>query len=35
MNLPFYTKENAPHFHFRNPFDVVLEEVSKELSPYV
>jgi len=28
------TKENAPHFHFRNPFGCVLEELSVELPPY-
>jgi len=35
MNMPSYTEENAPHFHFRNPFDCVLEKVSEELPPYV
>jgi len=34
MNAPFYQEENAPHFHFRNPFDCVLEKVSEELPPY-
>jgi len=34
MNMPFYTEANAPHFHFRNPFDCVLDQVSGELPPY-
>lgn len=34
MNAPFYQKENAPHFLFRNSFNCVLEEVSGELPLY-
>jgi len=34
INMPSYTEENATHFHFRNPFDVVLEDVSAGLPPY-
>jgi len=34
MNMPSYTDVNAPHFHFRSPFDCVLEQVSGELPPY-
>jgi len=34
MNMPFYTEANAPHFHFRNTFECVLEQVSGELPPY-
>jgi len=33
-NMPFYRGEDAPHFHFRNPFDSMLEKVSEELPPY-
>jgi len=35
INMPFYTEANAPHFHFRNPFNCVIEEISGELSPNV
>jgi len=34
MNMPFYTEDNAPHFHFRNPFDCMLEQISGEIPPY-
>jgi len=34
MNMPFYTEDNAPHFHFRHPFDCVLDQISEELPPY-
>jgi len=35
MNLSYYQgDEIAPHFYFRNTFECVLEEVSKELPPY-
>jgi len=34
LNAPFYQKENAPHFLFRDSFNYVLEEVSGELPLY-
>jgi len=33
-NMPYYKRDDAPHYHFRNPFDCVLEDVSEELPPY-
>jgi len=34
MNMPSFADASAPHFHFINPFDCVLEEVSGELPAY-